>query len=87
MEKSFFRHISLCLCVFVHFDFQEFNEFNPAHGVSEIHDCEDFWQWSRLDIRLNAFCRSTMPQKQLIVIREAETKETYLYYMLAKMFN
>ena len=37
---------------------------NPACGVSEIHDGEDLWQWSRLDIKLNAFRRSTIPQKQ-----------------------
>ena len=27
---------------------------NPAHGVSEIRDGEDLWQWSQLEIRLNA---------------------------------
>ena len=37
---------------------------NPACSMSEIRDCEDLWQWSRLEIRLNAFCRSTIPQKQ-----------------------
>ena len=37
-------------------------------GVSEIHDGEDLWQWSRLEIRLNTFRRSTIPQKQFIVI-------------------
>ena len=41
---------------------------NPAHGVSEICDGEDLWQWSRLEIRLNAFRRSTIPQKQFIII-------------------
>ena len=41
---------------------------NPAHGVSEIHDGEDLWQWSRLEIRLKAFRRSTIPQKQFIII-------------------
>ena len=35
---------------------------NPAPGVSEIRDCEDLWQWTRLEIRLNAFRRSTIPQ-------------------------
>ena len=40
---------------------------NPAHGVSEIHDGEDPWQWSRLEIRLNAFLQSTIPQKQFII--------------------
>ena len=37
---------------------------NPARGVSEIRDGEDLRQWSRLEIRLNAFRWSTIPQKQ-----------------------
>ena len=41
---------------------------NPAHGMSQIRDGEDLWQWSRLEIRLNAFYQSTIPQKQLIII-------------------
>ena len=41
---------------------------NPARGVSEIRDGEDRWQWSRLEIRLNAFRWSTIPQKQFIII-------------------
>ena len=41
---------------------------NPARGVSEIRDGEDLWQWSQLEIRLNAFRRLTMPQKQFIII-------------------
>ena len=36
---------------------------NPVRGVSEIRDGEDLWQWSRLEIRLNAFRRPTIPQK------------------------
>ena len=36
---------------------------NQARGVSEIRDSQDLWQWSRLEIRLNAFRRLTMPQK------------------------
>ena len=31
----------------------------PAHGVSEIRDGEDLWQWSRLKIKLNDFRRYT----------------------------
>ena len=38
------------------------------NGVSEIRDGEDVWQWSRLEIRLNAFRQSTIPQKQFIII-------------------
>ena len=41
---------------------------NPARGVSEICDGEDLWQWFRLEIRLNAFRRSTIQQKQLIIV-------------------
>ena len=41
---------------------------NPAHGMSEIRDSENLWQWSRLEIRLNAFRRSTILQKQFIII-------------------
>ena len=41
---------------------------NPACGMSEIHDGENLWQWSRLEIRLTAFRRSTIPQKQFIII-------------------
>ena len=40
----------------------------PALCVSEIHDGEDLWQWSRLEMRLNAFLRSTIPQEQFIII-------------------
>ena len=41
---------------------------NPARGVSEIRDGQDLWQWSWLEIRLKAFRRSTIPQKQFIII-------------------
>ena len=34
----------------------------PSRGVSEIRDGEDLWQCSRLEIRLNAFRLSTIPQ-------------------------
>ena len=40
---------------------------NLARGVSEIRDGGDLWQWSRLEVRLNAFRRSTIPQKQFII--------------------
>ena len=41
---------------------------NHIHGVSDIRDGEDLWQWSRLGIRLNAYGRSIIPQKQFIFI-------------------
>ena len=34
----------------------------------DICDGEDFWEWSWLEIRLNALCWSTIPQKQFIII-------------------
>ena len=43
-------------------------DLNPACSMSEIHDGEDLWQWSQLEIRLNPFCWSTIPQKQFIII-------------------
>ena len=41
-----------------------------SRGVSEILRIygEDLWQWSWLEIKLNTFCRSIIPQKQFIVI-------------------
>ena len=39
---------------------------NPARGVSEIRDGKDIWQWSRVEIKPNAFRRSTIPQKKTI---------------------
>ena len=41
---------------------------NPDLVVSEIHNGEDLRQWSHLEIRLNAFRLSTLPQKQFIII-------------------
>ena len=41
---------------------------NPDGGVSEIRDGKDLWQWSRLEIRLKAFCRSTIQQQKFIII-------------------
>ena len=51
---------------------------NPACCVSEIRDCEDLWQWSRLEIRLNTFHRSTITQKQLIKNKQSVTYGTDL---------
>ena len=41
---------------------------NPARGVLEIRNGENLWQWPLLEVRLNAFCRSTKQQKQVIII-------------------
>ena len=40
----------------------------PAGGASEIRDGEYLWQWSGLEIRLHVFPRSTIPQKQFIIV-------------------
>ena len=49
-------------------ELRSFTGWNPACGVSKICDGEDLWRWSRLEIRLNAFPRSTISQKQFIII-------------------
>ena len=41
---------------------------NPGHDLLEICDGENLWQWSWLEIRLNAFIRSTIPQKEFTII-------------------
>ena len=41
---------------------------NSARSVSEIRNGEDLWEWSWLKIRLHVFRRSTIPQKQFIII-------------------
>ena len=41
---------------------------DPARGVSEICDGEDLGQWCRLEIKINVFRRSTITQKQFIII-------------------
>ena len=51
---------------------------NRAGDVSEIGDGEGLWQWSRLEIRLKAFCRSTIPQKQFIIIIYHHTLQTLM---------
>ena len=49
---------------------------NPARCMSEIRNGEELWQWSRLEIRLNAFCWSTIPQKQFIIIYLSSSQST-----------
>ena len=66
-----------------------------AHGVSEIYDGENLWQWSWLEIRLNTFRRSTIPQKQIIIIiiiiitkvLNRTTRKRLLMYFDARVFN
>ena len=41
---------------------------DTARSVLGICNGEDLWQWPRLEIRLNAFRWSTIPQKQFIII-------------------
>ena len=54
------------LIIWTRHGFFEGDHLLAARGVSENRDGEDLWQWSRLEIRLNAFRRSTIPQKQFI---------------------
>ena len=42
---------------------------NPDYWVLEICDFDNLWQWSRLEIILNAFRRSAIPQKHFIIIK------------------
>ena len=69
---------------------------NSASGVSEIHDGEDLWQWSLLEIRLNAFRRSTITQKQFIinsspspsvVSKTNNSPRVSLYYWLSFLYH
>ena len=41
---------------------------NPAYDVSEICDGENLLEWSQLEVRLNTFRQSAIPQKQVIII-------------------
>ena len=50
---------------------------NSACGMLEICDAEDLWHWSRLEIMLNAFRWSTIPQKQFIIIIIIVQKESH----------
>ena len=56
---------------------------SPARGVSEIRDSDDLRQWSPLEIRINAFRRSTIPQKQfiivIIIITQVDTIKSFRY--------
>ena len=46
---------------------------NPTCSVLKIHDGKDRWQRSWLEIRLNAFRQSTIPQKQFIISDKLKT--------------
>ena len=53
-------------------------------GVLEICNGEDLWQWSRMEIRLNVFRRSTIPQKQFIIIIIIILNVTFFQLLLGK---
>ena len=40
---------------------------NPVRSVSEIRNVEDFWQWFWVEKKLNTFCRSIIPERQIII--------------------
>ena len=69
-----FLSLLLCSCVVVitaaqlHSTKSEIRfciDWNPTCGVLEIYDDEILWQWPRLEIRLNTFRRSNIPQNNL----------------------
>ena len=43
-------------------------DLNRACNALDICNGEDLWQWSWIEIRLNAFHWSTIPQKEFIII-------------------
>ena len=47
---------------------QVLRRFKSSSRRVGIRDGEDLWQWSRLELWLNASRRSTIPQKQFIII-------------------
>ena len=49
-----------------------------SRGVLEIRDGEDLWRWPWLEISLNAFRRSAIPQKQFIIKPRIKNKEIWL---------
>ena len=51
---------------------------NPACGMLEICDGDDLWQWYQLEIRLNAFYRSTILQKQFIIIMQGLCGKSFI---------
>ena len=64
---------------------------NPACDVSEMWDGEDLWQWFRLEIRLNAFHPSTIPQKQfsiiIIIIIIIIISNSYFFVIRVKIYK
>ena len=57
---------------------------NPACTLSEICDGEDLWQCLQLEIRLNAFHLSAIPQKQFTIMnifsKPADSKQYFICY-------
>ena len=51
---------------------------NPFRRVLKISDVENLWQWFRLEIRLNEFCRSTTPQKQFNNFHHHQKENNFL---------
>ena len=46
---------------------QVLGRFRSCRSVAEVYHDENLWLWFRLEIRLDTFCRSTIPQKKLII--------------------
>ena len=71
--KSYFKIFVVLWCGGYHYCTTSFNKawtqvmhrFNSC--LRHVRDSQ-WWQWSQLEIRLNAFCWSTIPHKQIIKI-------------------
>lgn len=48
---------------------------NLTRGMLETCDDEDLWQRSHVEIKLNVFCCTTIPQKQFAIIIYTKKKE------------
>ena len=55
--------------------------------MSEIHGGEDLWQWSLLEIRLNAFRWSTIPIKKFIIIRGLKFCIFFLFEKICRSWD
>ena len=60
---------------------------NHACCVSEIRDGEDLWQWYWLEIRLNAFRRSTIIRKQFINSKNSSVQLSYFLILFLTLFQ
>ena len=53
----------------------------PAFVVLENCDCKNLWQWSQWEIRLNALCRSTIPENN-----SSSLSSSWYFFVIADFF-